>query len=192
MSRQRYNNLSSAGHTTLGIPLAGLSVPIGCLNPYACGPITFDGGHTWFDPTNGQQLIQTVQPRVHVSAVQDRLQVDMYGNVIRVSRSVYQPSQHLAICQQPAPCQQPVPCQQSYAQQPQQQSYAQQPQQWHPSICETGHKDQFSGKELITFKGVQCYPPNGKRDYIYNSNRTSVTFVVTEPNGAMWSKTFDI
>ncbi len=225
----------SGTYTTAGIPIANMSVPLGCISPYAGMPFTLDGGHTFIDPWTGRQVVQTIQPKVHY---------DPYGRVVGVSQQpVYQPVpppvpqqvQQPIPQQVPRPVYQPTPpqVQQPVTQtdilvnqrtgerivvprrppapvaQPSQTPYdavfgstqvQTQPQprhtqtssQMHPSIVETGHRDQFSGKELIKFKDVECYPPNGVRNYIFNSDRTAVTLVVTEPNGAQWSRTLDI
>lgn len=212
-NRQRF---SSPGYTTTGIPVGGLSVPIGCLTPYGGMPFTLDGGHTWFDPYTGSQVVQTLPPQIHI---------DPYGRVVGVTQHVSKPVQLPQLVQpqtdvfvnqrtgervvvprqtqstphasvfgsQPSPqVQAPVQHQPMHQPVQHQSAQVQSSSQLHPSIIETGTRDQFSGKELIMFKGVQCYPPNGVRNYIYNCNRTSVTLVVTEPNGAQWSRTLDI
>jgi peptidoglycan hydrolase-like protein with peptidoglycan-binding domain len=210
--RRRYANLSAPGHTTLGIPVAGLSVPIGCINPYACGPITFDGGNTWFDPRNGQQLVQTIPPKVYY---------DPYGRPIGVAPPMFQ--QPVQQVQQPVqqvqqPVQQtdvwenkrtgerrvvPRPSSQTQTSSspyddifgtPQKQVISQTPRgkQIHPSIVETGERDHWSGKEIVTFKGVKCHVPIGERNYIYSTDGSSVTIVVKQPHGGMWTMTYDI
>lgn len=201
-NRRRF--LSPPGFTPTGIPISGLSVPIGCITPYGGMPFTLDGGHTWFDPHTGQQVVQTLRPQIHV---------DPYGRVVGATQPVYRPTQPVYRTNtQPVLQQTDVLVNQRtgeriVVQRQQSNSHAaifgpsqsspppnpvQSASRLHPSIVETGIRDQFSGKELITFKGVECYPPNGVRNYIYNSNRTSVTLVVTEPNGAQWSRTLDI
>lgn len=54
----------------------------------------------------------------------------------------------------------------------------------HPSIRETNQFDQFSHKELIIIGGQECYPPNGKREYIINDK--TITLIID----GNWSRTF--
>lgn len=48
----------------------------------------------------------------------------------------------------------------------------------HPSIVETGKRDAFSSREIVTFKGVECHVPNGTRTYVYDPSGTKVTIIV--------------
>lgn len=67
------------------------------------------------------------------------------------------------------------------------QPYTQTEKPNHPSIVETGTRDAFSSREIVTFKGVECHVPNGPRMYVYNSSRTEVTIIV-----GTWQMTFPI
>lgn len=227
--RHRYSNVSSSwdtplgipiqgnaylthfGHTPTGVPLGSLSVPYGCIAPYANLPFTLDGGHTWFDQT-GKQVVQTVEPRPYV---------DRFGRVVFVNQPVNVsasqatsqsiPRYYSQSVSQPTPTRysqsasQPPRYPQAYVQddfqngfqETQQHCTIQTPNNNYPvqpthrsDIVETG-KQEF-GREEICINGKSIFVPIGRKKYTFNSDRTSVSIEVTSNEGVTWSGEFSI
>jgi hypothetical protein len=215
--RRRYANFESRVprvHTPLGISVHGLSVPVGCIHQFA-GPMTFDNGNTWFDSTTGLRLVQTVQPRIGIDIYGNAVPV-MQQTFMRPVSPLYTQSQQQRSVSPPQqqyvapPRQQYVaPPQQQYVAPPRQQYVAppqvyvqpvpvkQQPprqNQIHSSIIETGTFDRFgTGRELVLIKNEECWFPKGKREYIFDYPRKTVTVkIIKEVNGAEWSGVYSI